>query len=93
MESDRGGDVEEVNAEIASDKKSDENHGLDFSSGDVTRPTISKGEPGQETPKPEPALPAKTGGKQTIKKSRTLAGNRVREMLAFNGNGKSDTDG
>lgn len=75
-ESDRGGDVEQVDSEIASDKKVDEAHRLDFSSSDPTTPTIQKGEPGEGIPNPEegaqpPSPPAKKGGKQTLKKSAT----------------------
>lgn len=90
-ESDRGGDVEDVDSEIASDKLVDEAHELDFSGSDVTTPTIKKGVPGQELPNPEDggsAPPAKTGGKQTIKSKR---GNRLAAMMgSFNANGHSN---
>jgi lambda family phage portal protein len=52
-ESDRGGDVEQVDAEIASDKKVDEIHDLDFSSADPTTPTVGKGTPGETKPNTE----------------------------------------
>lgn len=71
-ESDRGGDVEEVDAEQASDIATDELHKLDFSSKDPTTPTTPTGEPGLEQPNPEdgtPSPPPKTGGKQTIKRN------------------------
>ncbi len=84
-ESDRGGDVHTVNGEIASDRKCDEAHNLDFSGSDPTTPSVKKGEPGQELPAAEgeaPAPPAKTGGKQTIKKSRPNNG-RLNQTLAL----------
>lgn len=69
--SERGGDVEKVNAEIASGRKSDEAHGLDFTSAEPTTPTLKKGEVGQELPNPDAgegaSPPPKKGGKQTIK--------------------------
>lgn len=70
-ESERGGDVEQVDSEIASDKAIDMAHELDFTSADPTKPTVPQGEPGAEQPNAEstPGAPAKTGGKQTIKKS------------------------
>ena len=62
-ESERGGDVELVNSEIASDKACDELHDLDFSGNDPTVPTLPTGSPD------DPAQPPpKKGGKQTIKK-------------------------
>lgn len=45
-----------------------ENNGLDFSSGDVTRPQISKGEPGQKVPNPNSPT---EGGAQPPPKSKT----------------------
>jgi lambda family phage portal protein len=70
-ESERGGDVEQVDSEIAADQAVDEAHELDFSGADPTKPTVPTGEPGQENPVPDdvPAPPSKTGGKQTIKKN------------------------
>lgn len=58
-ESDRGGDVEEIDSEIASDKKVDELHDLDFSN-EATKPAMEEGDEGAQ-------VPAKTGGQQTIK--------------------------
>ena len=89
LNSERGGDTQKVDAEIAADKKIDEDHDLDFSGGDVTLPTIKKGIPGEDLPNPEdgaqpPAPPAKKGGKQTLKKSATnghLNGNRLAKLL------------
>lgn len=46
-ESPRGGDAEEVNREQQADRESDKKHGLDFSSADVSKPTVEKGLPGQ----------------------------------------------
>jgi lambda family phage portal protein len=51
-ESDRGGDVEEVDAEIASDRKIDAAHKLDFTQN-VSNPVLKKGAPGQLQPTPE----------------------------------------
>lgn len=65
QESDRGGDVEKVNAEIASGRKSDQAHGLDFSV--VTKPTISKGEPGPGPDDDKPAPKPETNGKSNRK--------------------------
>ncbi|MDE2107308.1 MAG: phage portal protein [Patescibacteria group bacterium] len=56
-ESERGGDVEEVDTEQASDKAIDELHELDFSGSDPTTPTVKKGEPGQEDPSAEGVQP------------------------------------
>lgn len=68
INSERGGDVETVNAEIANGKDSDEEFGLDFSGADPTLPTVKKGEPGQEMPAPNtPATPPRTGAKQTLR--------------------------
>lgn len=70
-ESERGGDVEQVDSEIASDKAVDEEHDLDFSGSDPTKPTVAQGEPGQTAPAPTGAQPPpKKGSKQTIKKSK-----------------------
>lgn len=61
--SERGGDVEKVNAEICSGRKSDAAHGLDFTP-DPTTPTVAKGEPGEEKPEAEGGqVPGKKGGK------------------------------
>jgi lambda family phage portal protein len=84
LNSERGGDTQKVDAEIAADKKIDEDHDLDFSGTDATLPTIKKGAPGETLPNPEdevapPAPPPKKGGKQTIKKKSRLP--------ALNGNG------
>ncbi len=51
-ESERGGDVETVDAEIAAGREVDEAHELDFTGVDVTKPTIGKGEPGETVPGP-----------------------------------------
>ena len=58
-ESPRGGNAEEVNREIQADRESDKLHNLDFSAADVTKPTISKGLPGEDKPNP---LDAQQGG-------------------------------
>ena len=83
LNSERGGDTQKVDAEIAADKKIDEDHDLDFSGTDATLPTIKKGSPGETTPGPEdvetPETPPKKGGKQTIKKKSRIP--------ALNGNG------
>jgi lambda family phage portal protein len=87
--SERGGDVEQVNAEIASGQTSDDAHGLDFTN-DPTTPTLKKGEVGEELPAPEAATAAKkTGGKQTIKKGRTrkVVERFVRMNKELNGHG------
>jgi capsid protein len=58
----RGGKgVEHVDSQIASDRACDEAHGLDFSV--VTKPTISKGEPGApiDDEKPDPKKDSKAG--------------------------------
>ena len=83
-ESDRGGDVEQVDSEIASDRAVDEAHDLDFSGSDPTIPTMKKGDPGQQTPSADAPAPAsKKGTKQTIKnKSRFDPG-----LIETNGNG------
>jgi lambda family phage portal protein len=60
-ESDRGGDVEEVDAEIASDRKIDESHDLDFTNPEATKP----GDEGEDGADPPP----RKGGKQTIRKT------------------------
>ena len=60
--SERGGDVEQVNAEIAAGKKSDDAHGLDYTS-DPTMPGIKKGIPGEDLPSPESEPPKKKGKK------------------------------
>jgi lambda family phage portal protein len=70
-ESPRGGDVETVDCEIASDKAIDETHDLDFSGADPTLPAL-KTPPGSNVPNPNDdsaAPPPRTGGKQTIKRS------------------------
>jgi lambda family phage portal protein len=72
LESDRGGDAPEVYSEIASDKQSAEDHGLDFSQVDPTKPGVED-ETGPETP-------AKKGGKQTIK-SRNGNGHRNGDLI------------
>lgn len=61
-ESDRGGDVEEVDAEIASDRTIDESHDLDFSNDEPEQPETG-GEDEADTPEP----PAKQNGKAGIK--------------------------
>lgn len=65
--------VEELDADIASDRKTDKAHGLDFSSADTTLPKILKGVPGQVTPNPEgqsPSQQAAAAGGKNGKKSR-----------------------
>lgn len=58
--SERGGTVEEVNAEIAAGRKNDELHGLNFVQ-EVTTPTLPKGPPGETQPghEDEPPKPGK----------------------------------
>ena len=73
-ESERGGDVEQVDSEIASDRAVDEAHDLDFSGSDPTKPTVANGEPGQDSPIPTAQPAPRTGGKQTIKKKSALNG-------------------
>ena len=68
-DSDRGGDVEQVDSEIASDKKVDEIHDLDFSGADPTTPTVPKGTPGEDKPNTEDddeTPPAKNGAKSRV---------------------------
>jgi lambda family phage portal protein len=88
QESDRGGDVETVNAEIAAGQKSDKAHGLDFSAADPTVPRLPKGTPGETVPNTESVMDgsaaARPGGKQTIGKA--LIGS-VRRGVIFNGQG------
>jgi lambda family phage portal protein len=66
-ESERGGDVEQVDAEQSSDKAMDELHGLDFSNADPTIPVL---ESGDDAIKPASG----PGGKQTLKKRSALNG-------------------
>jgi len=83
-ESERGGDVEQVDSEIASDKAVDEDHELDFSGSDPTKPTVAQGAPGQTTPVPDPAEPPpRTGGKQTIKNKSILNGWRHSSPIPY----------
>lgn len=81
-ESERGGDVETVDSEIASDKAVDEVHDLDFSGIEPTEPGVSEpdGDEG-EVPTKKPA--SKTGGKQTIKRS-ALNGWRHAPPVSYN---------
>ena len=68
----RGGrGVEEVNAQIASDRKSDAAHGLDFST--ITKPTIKKGEPGP-SPDGDSPTPAPNGNGKAKRSYRTDMG-------------------
>lgn len=68
MNSERGGDVEKVNAEIASGRESDASHGLDFTSADPTTPNTEKRPPGTTEPNPDGAQPPpRKGGKQTLR--------------------------
>ena len=74
-ESERGGDVEQVDSEIASDKAIDDLHELDFSGADPAKPTVMAGPVGSDTPAaPGGAAPPRKGGKQTIKKKSRLNG-------------------
>jgi hypothetical protein len=57
-----GVSIEELYTLYAEAKARAENHGLDFSNADVTRPTISKGPPGQVTPTPQAKLALAGGG-------------------------------
>ena len=66
-ESERGGDVEQVDAEQASDKAIDEVHDLDFSNSDPTTPVL---ESGDDAIKPASG----PGGKQTLQKKSRLNG-------------------
>ena len=76
-ESERGGDVEQVDSEIASGRAVDEAHGLDFSGSDPTLPSL-KTPPGTEVENPEGgAAPPRTGTKQTIKKKRFALNGRA----------------
>ena len=59
-ESERGGNVEQIDCEQASDKAIDERHGLDFTEQDPTKPD-------DMSPDDEGAPPVKTGTTQTIK--------------------------
>lgn len=70
INSERGGDVETVNAEIAAGRANDDVHGLDFTSTDPTEPRLQKGPPGSTVPNPNdstPAPPPRTGSKQTLR--------------------------
>lgn len=73
LNSERGGDVEQVDQEIAAGREIDQEHDLDFTNSDPTKPTVPNGEPGAEIPNPEdtPPPPAKKGGKQTIQKAKS----------------------
>jgi lambda family phage portal protein len=79
--SERGGDVEEVDAEIEHGRDVDKEHKLDFTGLDPTKPTIPKGEPGQTAPNPAgpsqeetPPKPPQSNGAQ---KSRILTPERL----------------
>ncbi len=74
MESERGGDVEQVNSEIASGRKSDEAHDLDFTNTDPT-------EPGNDPTAGEAPLPSKKGGKQTIKPRNRINGHQNGNLI------------
>lgn len=67
--SDRGGDAEKVASEIAADRESYTEHGLDFWTEDVSNPTIHKGEPSQPQPlgQTADATPAPAPGKKQRK--------------------------
>lgn len=67
INSERGGDVEKVNAEIASGRESDELHGLDFTNTDPTEPSIKKGVPGESVENPDVKQAPRKGAKQTIR--------------------------
>ena len=81
--SERGGDVEKVNAEIASGRKSDDAHGLDFTS-DPTDPTVKKGEPGEEETAPSAGEPEKP---KKARKPRKKAHGTNGETNGFHRNG------
>lgn len=69
--SDRGGDVETVNAEIAAGRENDELHGLDFVV-DPDIPALKKGEAGAVEPPAFQAKPAVARSKQVKKLEKTL---------------------
>ena len=60
-ESSRGGDVESVDSEIASDKAIDEAHKLDFSQAEATKPTAPASDAAQAA-----KAPSKAGSKKAI---------------------------
>jgi len=86
-ESDRGGDVEQVDSEIASDKAVDETHELDFSNSDPTKPGLQTGSPDDVTPSIESGgvtpPPPRKGGKQTIKNKSLLNGWRHSKAFPY----------
>lgn len=88
-ESDRGGDVETVDAEIASDRKCDEAHDLDFTGSDPTEPATEEGEPGEVEGGDVPTKPKK-GGKQTITKPGKALHDLLMNGFHRNGNGHHD---
>lgn len=90
-ESDRGGSFEDVCSEQASDDKVAEAHGLEFGE-QATEPTLPSDDPvGDGAPAP-PAAPGKTGGKQTLKKSRLNQErlDRTLRTLAVTGDGPTN---
>jgi lambda family phage portal protein len=85
-ESPRGGNAEEVNREIQADRESDKLHNLDFSAADVTKPTISKGLPGEDKPNPLDAQsqknpPAASADDEATTKTRGLDLDRFESAL------------
>jgi lambda family phage portal protein len=91
-ESPRGGNAEEVNREIQADRESDKLHNLDFSAADVTKPTISKGLPGEDKPNPldaqqgeqEPDAKTQPGGKANGKtKGKSVDLDRLERTLSL----------
>jgi hypothetical protein len=77
-----------IDSEQAADASVDVAHGLDFTSGDPTKPTVKPGMPGEELPNPEEGGTApKTGGRQTIKKGRRVNWERAERALRLENNG------
>ena len=83
-----GVSIETLYTMIAEAKSEQEKHGLDFSDQDVTRPTISKGEPDQSVPKPnESATPAKTRPANPVRSRRARIAPEVLSMIDQQGDG------
>ena len=83
-----GVSIETLYTMIAEAKSEQEKHGLDFSDQDVTRPTISKGEPDQSVPKPnESSAPAKTRPANPVRSRRARIAPEVLSMIDQQGDG------
>ena len=86
-----GVSIEDLYSMLEESNELQASHGLQYSEADVTRPTISKGEPGQTVPNPDEGAqpPAKTKTANPVRGQGRGISQVTRDLLIIQGDGRN----